>query len=259
MSSISWIWWSLQISRKHFKVSLLNTIVVFRTDMQVRSAKISLDIDVKLTTLHIYFYMHEWLNWNVVSCILKCTYVNCYHVNTPISGHSCKFPGCGTVLILDGNMKNRRDICYAKDAGFIEFEGLPGAITTGCQASPAYKSRYCDQHKPLICDSCEYELDEESSELDAPVGPILRSARKHQQLGESVVQTIVAKKKTRKQTYYTVSYFMRGICISCRTYYTPLGYNIYMYTHLYLHLMASQATIIYVLYFSNVKVSNNYM
>jgi hypothetical protein len=25
-------------------------------------------------------------------------------------GHSCTFPGCGTVLILDGNMKNRRDI-----------------------------------------------------------------------------------------------------------------------------------------------------
>lgn len=114
-------------------------------------------------------------------------------------------------------MKNRRDICYAKDAGFIEFEGLPGAITTGCQASPAYKSRYCDQHKPLICDSCEYELDEESSELDAPVGPILRSARKHQQLGESVVQTIVAKKETRKQTYYKVSYFIHGICISYRT------------------------------------------
>ena len=46
--------------------------------------------------------------------------------------HSCKFPGYGTVLILDGNMKNRRDICFAKSAGYIEFDGLSGSITTGC-------------------------------------------------------------------------------------------------------------------------------
>ena len=30
-------------------------------------------------------------------------------------------------------MKNRRDVCYAKDAGFIGFEGLAGSIKTGCQ------------------------------------------------------------------------------------------------------------------------------
>ena len=41
-------------------------------------------------------------------------------------GHQCKFPGCGTVLVVDGNMKNRRDVCKAKDAGYIEFVGLPG-------------------------------------------------------------------------------------------------------------------------------------
>lgn len=41
-------------------------------------------------------------------------------------GHQCKFPGCGTVLVVDGNMKNRRDVCKAKDAGYIEFLGLPG-------------------------------------------------------------------------------------------------------------------------------------
>ena len=117
-------------------------------------------------------------------------------------GHSCKFPGCSTVLILDGNMKNRRDICFAKDAGFIEFEGLPGSINTGCHASPAYKSRYCDKHMSLVCDSCHFEEDD-TTELDAPVGPILRASQKHK-LGESVILKIVTKKQTRKQTYYKV-------------------------------------------------------
>ena len=28
--------------------------------------------------------------------------------------------------MIDGNMKNRRDVCKAKDAGCIEFFGLPG-------------------------------------------------------------------------------------------------------------------------------------
>lgn len=51
------------------------------------------------------------------------------------------------MLVLDGNMKNRRDICYAKDAGFVQFPGLPGQIKTGCMASPSFKSRYCIQHR----------------------------------------------------------------------------------------------------------------
>ena len=62
--------------------------------------------------------------------------------------HKCNYPGCINVLVLDGNMKNRRDICYAKDAGFVQFPGLPGQIKTGCMASPAFKSRYCIWHSP---------------------------------------------------------------------------------------------------------------
>lgn len=50
-------------------------------------------------------------------------------------------------------MKNRRDVCFAKDAGYIAFSGLPGTIKTGCQATPAYKSRYCEDHKHFACDS----------------------------------------------------------------------------------------------------------
>ena len=34
-------------------------------------------------------------------------------------------------------MKNRRDICLARDAGAISYPGLPGHIKTGCVASPA--------------------------------------------------------------------------------------------------------------------------
>ena len=35
----------------------------------------------------------------------------CYYNIT--TAHTCKFPGCSNVLVLDGNMKNRRDVCLA--------------------------------------------------------------------------------------------------------------------------------------------------
>lgn len=66
-----------------------------------------------------------------------------------IAEHTYKFPGCQNVLVLDDNMKNRQDICYAKDAGFVQFPGLPGQIETGCVASPAFKSRFCTKHADL--------------------------------------------------------------------------------------------------------------
>ena len=51
------------------------------------------------------------------------------------------------MLVIDGNTKNPRDICAATEA---EFEGLPGAIKTGCQLSPGYQSRYCYHHAPRV-------------------------------------------------------------------------------------------------------------
>ena len=87
--------------------------------------------------------------------------------------HTCSFPGCGSVLVLDGNMKNHRDVCYAKDAGFIQFDGLPGLIKTGCPASPDYKSQYCAQHKNHACALPTYE--EVDDELGTTPGPALRS------------------------------------------------------------------------------------
>ena len=38
--------------------------------------------------------------------------------------HQCDFPGCENVLVLDGNMKNCRDVCNAKDAGSIILDYL---------------------------------------------------------------------------------------------------------------------------------------
>ena len=32
------------------------------------------------------------------------------------------------MFVPDGNMKNHWDVCLAKDAGYIEFEGLPGIV-----------------------------------------------------------------------------------------------------------------------------------
>ena len=106
-------------------------------------------------------------------------------------------------------MKNRRDVCYAKDAGFIQFDGLPGSIKTGCQATPAYMSRYCDQHKACacVCDSQQLSgTEEDGAHLDAPIGPMLRSKKTVQELGEPIVEVIVAKKTTCHQTYYKVMF-----------------------------------------------------
>jgi hypothetical protein len=117
------------------------------------------------------------------------------------------------VLVLDGNMKNYRDVCYAKDAGFIEFEGLEGSIKIGCSASPDFKSRYCSHHKHQACDllsSGEVNPDED---LDVILGPTLRSGGRQVGQGNLIAELILAKKETRKQTYYQVHNC--HACLSC--------------------------------------------
>ena len=99
-------------------------------------------------------------------------------------------------------MKNRRDVCYAKDAGYIQFDGLAGSIKTGCPASPAFKCRYCPQHQPQACTL--FSSDEVDDDLGVSAGPTLRSSRSKKFPGEPVAETILAKKTTRKQTYYQV-------------------------------------------------------
>ena len=118
------------------------------------------------------------------------------------TAHRCTFPGCGKVLILDGNVKNRREVCNAKDAGFIQFDNLPGLIKTGCTATPAFKNRYCTAHMNLACTLQNVEVIDE--ELEEPVGPTLRSLSQQKSVGDLVAETILAKKVTRKQAYYQV-------------------------------------------------------
>ena len=66
-----------------------------------------------------------------------------------ITGHRCRARGCGETLVIDGNMKNHRDVCFATEAGFVEYLGLPGRVTTGCSNTPDFKSRYCGLHNPI--------------------------------------------------------------------------------------------------------------
>lgn len=102
------------------------------------------------------------------------------------SGHECGFPGCRNVLVIDGNMKNRRDVCAASEAGYTEYEGLPGVIKTGCQLSPGYQLKYCYEHAPRISPRTSGE--DQTLECG----------------GEGIVRLITAKKQTRSETYYQV-------------------------------------------------------
>ena len=91
----------------------------------------------------------------------------------------CTYPGCKHVLVLDGNQKNRRDICGAQDAGWVQNKGLPGHIKTGCTSSPAYKSHFCEDHK-------------------------VRSAEAEPSSNEIVIESLLAKKETRNGRYFQV-------------------------------------------------------
>ena len=109
-----------------------------------------------------------------------------------ISDHQCSTPGCKSVLILDGNMKNHRDVCKATHAGFTAFDGLPGQVKTGCQKTPDFKSRYCSLHKPRACCLSQPPLENQSTQVrvEQPV--------------EGVIEEILEKKVTRNTTYYKV-------------------------------------------------------
>jgi len=70
-----------------------------------------------------------------------------------VIGHRCRKAGCGSVIVLDGNMKNNRSVCLATHAGYAKYDGLPGAIQTGCPNTPAHKSRFCCLHTPNVAES----------------------------------------------------------------------------------------------------------
>ena len=45
--------------------------------------------------------------------------------------HSCDKPGCHSVLVLDGNMKNARQVCGCRDVGELKFAGMNGSVVVG--------------------------------------------------------------------------------------------------------------------------------
>ena len=65
--------------------------------------------------------------------------------------HSCTHLGCREVLVLDGNLKKRGEVCMAKDAGYIEFAGIPEMMRTGCSCTLSYKCRFCPEHINHAC------------------------------------------------------------------------------------------------------------
>ena len=88
-------------------------------------------------------------------------------------------------MVIDGNMKNRINVCAATEAGYLEYDGLEGNIKTGCPMTPLQTSRYCYHHatrvsKPDVEDKCT-----QSGE-------------------EGIVKVIMSKKATRSGVYYQV-------------------------------------------------------
>ena len=47
-------------------------------------------------------------------------------------------------------MKNHRQVCFAVNAGYIEYKGLQGRVRSECPNTPCFKSRYCSLHKPVV-------------------------------------------------------------------------------------------------------------
>lgn len=40
-------------------------------------------------------------------------------------------PGCNDVLVLDGNMKNARQVCSCRDIGELQYAGMEGTVVVG--------------------------------------------------------------------------------------------------------------------------------
>ena len=68
------------------------------------------------------------------------------------------------------------------------------------------KSRWCDKHKIVACDTKSFDPlhNDDTKDLDAPVGPVIWSSRRNQH-GENIIKAITAKKQTRNSTYYKVN------------------------------------------------------
>ena len=92
-------------------------------------------------------------------------------------------------------MKNHRDVCFAKEAGYAEYKGLPGKIQTGCPNTPDLKSRFCSKHRPTaVTPQCS-----QPTELQGEASASLGQSEEQQGI-------IIGKKTTRQSTIYEVLY-----------------------------------------------------
>ena len=152
--------------------------------------------------LHVFFMVHLWRTMPV-SEMLDHDHILCKKciqvlIHIIYKGHRCEKPGCGQALVLDGNMKNHRDVCCATYAGYAEFSGLPGRVRTGCPNTPAFKSPYCSVHKPMLAVPQRIQLPEEDSDFDINVPqPDINSK-------EEPAGIIIEKRATRNSTFYKV-------------------------------------------------------
>ena len=122
--------------------------------------------------------------------------------------HRCRYPGCGGVIILDGNMKNQRNICAATEAGYVQYQHLPGSIKTGCQLSPPSTSKYCYLHAPRVCVGMSMNTPDLGCEQsDSQPG--------HKSACEGVLRYITGKKITRNQVYYQVLFLACSKYLKC--------------------------------------------
>lgn len=151
-------------------------------------------------------------NAGLYSC--RCTVISTHYVHMQVHvcftliEHRCDVVGCGKVIVLDGNMKNNREVCYAIDAGYMEFDNLPGRIKTGCPNTPAFKSRYCPIHAPFMTIPQNVQF--------SPAEDSMPTSSTSTQIGaERAAAIIVNKRVTRSSTFYQVVYtYMHAQCMS---------------------------------------------
>ena len=94
-------------------------------------------------------------------------------------------------------MKNNREVCSAKLAGYSEFSGLPGRLQTGCPNTPIPKSRYCSLHAPAAATLHKCQFSDDGSP---------ESTDQESEKEERPAAIILKKRITRKSTFYQVNY-----------------------------------------------------
>lgn len=110
-------------------------------------------------------------------------------------------------------MKIHRDVCKApRDVGYVHYDGLPGAIKTGCTNTPDFASRYCEHHKDYACELKVTSYDSEEQEFQF-TGPLTRAKAKAQgsnvEEESGIIERILEERQTRSRTYYKVSWGAR--------------------------------------------------